>query len=76
MPLVEDASKYISRPKIDGKDGKLTEVYRVYYDRSCISFELFLWMEEATKSQYVAKGYKISKAYPTESLGPIVIYKN
>ena len=70
---MEDASKYIQRPKLDGNK---TEVYRVYYDRSGISFEIFLWMEEATKNKYVAKGYKISKAYPSKSLGPIVIHKN
>jgi hypothetical protein len=70
---MEDASKYSKRPKLDGNK---TEVFRVYYDKNRISFELFIWLEYLVMEKYASMGYKISKAFPTKSLGPIVIYKN
>ena len=71
---MEDGSKYIERPKLDGNK---TEIYRVYYDRSGISFELFLWIEEVAMIELIRKGYKISKAYAFEGFEyPIAIYKN
>ena len=71
---MEDASKYIARPKLDSK---LTEVYRVYYDKSGISFDLFLWIEEAALNNMIKKGHKLFKAYPLEGFEwPITICKN
>jgi hypothetical protein len=71
---VEDASKYSQRPKLDGNK---TEIYRVYYDRNGISFELFLWMEEDAIRDLIDKKLQIFKAYPLEGFEyPITICKN
>ena len=71
---MEDAAKYIQRPKLDGNK---TEIYRVYYDKSQISFDIFLWIETAAIFQSVNKGEKIFKAFPiSKSPDPLLICKN
>ena len=68
----EDAAKYSSRAKYEGK----TEVFRIYYNPREISFDLFLWLEHVTVLEAIAKGLTTFKAYSSPSLGPITICKN
>lgn len=57
---MDNAAQYSERPKLDGDK---TEMFRVYYDRSQISFELFLWLESAAQMDLIKSEYKIFKAY-------------
>ena len=58
---MEDQSKYSMRPKLDGNK---SEIYRIYYNPREISFDLFLWLEEATMKDAFVTGCKQFKAYP------------
>ena len=68
---MEDQSQYSKREKIDGK----TELFRVYYDPSQISFDLFLWIEQKVVIDSILAGLKTFKAYPSE-IGILQICKN
>lgn len=57
---MEDASKYNQRPKLDGDK---TELFRIYYSKNQISFELFLWIEKTALEIAAKRKYKIFKAY-------------
>jgi len=71
---MEDASKYMQRPKLDGSK---TEVYRVYYDKGQISFDLFLWLEETALDDMLNKGYTIFKAFPSQIMTDVhIVCKN
>lgn len=70
---MEDASKYIRRPKLDGNK---TELFRIYYNPREITFDLFLWMEYAVINHAIINGLTTFKAYSLKSLGPIMICKN
>ena len=71
---MEDASKYSQRPKLDGNK---TEIYRVYYDKNHISFDIFLWMEEKAIMDLIDKKYQIFKAHQLKGFEyPITICKN
>jgi len=65
---MEDQAKYLDRPKLDGNK---TELWRVYYDSSRISFDLFLWLEEAVLQESLRSGFKPFKAYNIRCLKTI-----
>ena len=69
---MEDQSQYSKRAKYKGK----TEVFRIYYDPSLISFELFLWLEHKTVLEAIYAGLTTFHALPSKFMGPITISKN
>lgn len=69
---MEDQSKYLKRSKFDG----MSEIFRVYYNPSLISFELFIWIEQYTIIQSILNEWYIFKAYPTNSIGTTLICRN
>lgn len=70
---MEDQAKYLSRPKLD--DNK-TEIFRIYYNPSEISFDLFLWLGEAIMQDAFVSGCKMFKAFPSENIGTFIVSKN
>lgn len=70
---MEDQSKYLARPKLDGNK---SELFRIYYNPNAISFDLFLWLEEKAVIDSIIEGLTTFKAFASPSLGPITICKN
>jgi hypothetical protein len=69
---MESQAKYIENPKFEGK----SELFRVYYDSSLISFDLFLWIEQYAIEKSIKEKNHIFKAFPINNLDPILICKN
>ena len=70
---MEDQAKYMMRPKLD--DNK-TELFRIYYNPSEISFDLMLWIEYVSINEAIIKGLQTFKAYSIQGLGPFIVSKN
>ena len=69
---MEDQSQYNTYAKFEGK----TELFRIYYNPREITFNLFLWLEEATMKDAFVTGCKQFKAYPSDSIGTFIVCKN
>lgn len=69
---MEDSSKYHKNPGVKG----MTEIFRIYYDKNCISFDEFLYLEYLVILTATLAKWKIFKALPTTELGPLMICKN
>ena len=69
---MENSSKYSERENFKGK----SEIFRIYYDPSKISFDLFLWIENYAIYTAAMNRWTIFKAIPFKSIGPQLICKN
>lgn len=69
---MEDQFKYSEHKKLPG----MTEVFRVYYDKNMVSFDEFLYLEHLAIVTAALAQWKIFKAFPSESLGPLMVCKN
>jgi hypothetical protein len=69
---MEDQSQYAKRDGIKG----MSEMFRIYYDKNKTSFDEMLYLEFLSITSLIKSDYKIAKAFPCNSLGPIIIHKN
>jgi len=70
---MEDQAKYMMRPKLDENK---TELFRIYYKPREISFDLMLWLEDASMNEAIIKGWKTFKAYSSIDIGTFIVCKN
>jgi hypothetical protein len=69
---MENQSKYTRVPRLTG----MTEIFTVIYDRNETTFDEFLYMEYIAIGTAAMLKWKIFKALPTQSIGPLMVCKN
>ena len=54
----------------------MTEVFRIYYDKHSTCFDEILYLEHVAILAAILAKWKIFKALPSTSLGPLMVCKN